>query len=69
MSIEAEVFEQAKKRARRRGFLFALFLVFLVLVSLIAINGLSDFEKNNPHIARIKINGPIFDDFHLNELI
>ena len=24
MSIEAEVFEQAKKRARRKGFLFAL---------------------------------------------
>ena len=27
MSIEAEVFEQAKKRARRKGFLFALLLI------------------------------------------
>ena len=69
MSVEAEVFEQAKKRARRKGFLFALFLVFLVFAILTALNGFLDFERKSPHIARIKIHGPIFDDFNLNGLI
>ena len=45
MSIEAEVFEQAKKRARRKGFLFALFLVFLILVALITFNSFFEFER------------------------
>ena len=69
MSVEAEVFEQAKKRARRKGFLFALFLIFLVFAILTTLNGFFDFERKSPHIARIKIHGPIFDDFSLNGLI
>ncbi len=69
MSIEAEVFEQAKKRARRKGFLFAFFLIALVLIILTILNELFDYEKKSPHIARIKIEGPIFDDFGLNNLI
>ena len=47
MSIEAEVFEQAKKRARRKGFLFALTLVFLILATTITINSFLDFENLN----------------------
>ena len=69
MSIEAEVFEQAKKRARRRGFLFALLLVFLVLVTLITINSFLELERRSPHIARIKIDGPISNDINFNRLI
>ena len=69
MSIEAEVFEQAKKRARRIGFLFALVLVFLVLLTLIIINSFLELEKRGPHIARIKIDGPISDDVNFNRLI
>ena len=69
MSIEAEVFEQAKKRAKRKGFLSALLLVFLVLVTLITLNSFLDFERRSPHIARIKIDGPIFDDINFNGLI
>ncbi len=69
MSIEAEVFEQAKKRARRRGFLFALLLVFIVLSTMVTLNSFYEFEKKNPHIARIKIDGPIFDDANFNKLI
>ena len=69
MSIEAEVFEQAKKRARRTGFLFALFLVFLIFVTLISLNSFTEFERKGPHIARIKIDGPIFDDINFNRLI
>ena len=69
MSIEAEVFEQAKKRARRRGFLFALILVFLVLVTLITINSFLELERRSPHIARIKIDGPISNDINFNRLI
>ena len=69
MSIEAEVFEQAKKRARRRGFLFALLLVFLVLVTLITINSFLELERRSPHIARIKIDGPISNEINFNRLI
>ena len=69
MSIEAEVFEQAKKRARRKGFLFALILVFLVLLTLITINSFLELERRGPHIARIKIDGPISDDVNFNRLI
>ena len=69
MSIEAEVFEQAKKRARRRGFLFALLLVFLVLVLLITLNSFLELDRKSPHIARIKIDGPISDDFNFNRLL
>ena len=69
MSIEAEVFEQAKKRARRKGFLFALILIALVLITLIIFNNVFEYDKKGPHIARIKIEGPIFDDFGLNRLI
>ena len=69
MSIEAEVFEQAKKRARRNGFLFASFLVIFGLIILAIVNSFFEYEKNSPHIARIKIDGPIFDDFSLNRLI
>lgn len=69
MSIEAEVFEQAKKRARRKGFLFALLLIALALITLITLGIVFDYDKKSPHIARIKIDGPIFDDFDLNRLI
>ncbi|MFL2793779.1 MAG: signal peptide peptidase SppA [Paracoccaceae bacterium] len=69
MSIEAEVFEQAKKRARRTGFLFALLLIALALITLITLGIVFDYDKKSPHIARIKIDGPIFDDFDLNRLI
>ena len=69
MSIEAEVFEQAKKRARRKGFLFALLLVFIVLFGVVTLNSFLEFERKNPHIARIKIDGPIFDDISFNRLI
>ena len=65
MSIEAEVFEQAKKRARRNGFLFAFFLVIFGLAILTIVNSFFEYEKKSPHIARIKIEGPIFDDFSL----
>ena len=69
MSIEAEVFEQAKKRARRKGFLFAFFLIGLTLTTLIILNSIFEYDKKSPHIARIKIEGPIFDNFGLNRLI
>ena len=69
MSIEAEVFEQAKKRARRKGFLFALLLVFLVFLTLIIVNSFLELERRGPHIARIKIDGPISDDVNFNRLI
>ena len=69
MSIEAEVFDQAKKRARRNGFLFALFLAILGFIVVTIINSFPEYKKNSPHIARIKIEGPIFDDFSLNRLI
>ena len=69
MSIEAEVFEQAQKRARRKGFLFALLLIALALITLITLSSVFDYDKKSPHIARIKIDGPIFDDFDLNRLI
>ena len=69
MSIEAEVFEQAKKRSRRNGFLFAFFLVILGLVIFIILASSFEYEKKSPHLARIKIEGPIYDDFSLNRLI
>ena len=69
MSIEAEVLEQAKRRARRKGFLFAFLLIVLVLVTIAFLNSFAEFDKKGPHIARIKIEGPIFDDFGLNRLI
>ena len=69
MSIEAEVFEQAKKRARRKGFLFALLLVFLVFLTLIIINSFLELERRGPHIARIKIDGPISEEVNFNRLI
>ncbi len=69
MSIEAEFFEQAKKRARRNGFLFALLLIALALIAVMILNIVFEYDKKGPHIARIKIEGPIFDDFGLNRLI
>ena len=69
MSIEAEVFEQAKKRARRKGFLFACLLIAFALITLIILNSIFEYDKKSPHIARIKIEGPIFDDYGLNRLI
>ena len=69
MSIEAEFFEQAKKRARRNGFLFALFLIALALIAVVTLSTVFEYDKKGPHIARIKIEGPIFDDFGLNRLI
>ncbi len=69
MSIEAEVFEQAKRRARRRGFLFALLLVLLILITVTILNSFLEFERKGPHIARIKIDGPISDDINFNRLI
>jgi protease-4 len=69
MSIEAEVFEQAKKRARRKGFIFASVLFSLIVISLFTLNSFLEFEKKSPHIARVKIDGPVFDDFSLNSLI
>ena len=45
MSIEAEVFEQAKKRARRNGFLSAFFLVIFGLIILAIVNSFFDIRK------------------------
>ena len=45
MSIEAEVFEQAKKRARRKGFLFALLLIALALITMITLGIVFDYDK------------------------
>ena len=67
MSIEAEVFEQAKKRARRKGFIFASVLFSLIIISLFTLNSFLEFEKKSPHIARVKIDGPVFDDFSPNQ--
>ena len=69
MSIEAEVFDQAKKRARRRGFFLAIALVLIFLVILLTLNSFIEYEKKSSHIARIKIDGPIIDDIKLNRLI
>ena len=69
MSLEAEVFEQAKKRARRRGFFLAIALVLIFLFIMLTLNSFIEYEKNGSHIARIKIDGPIIDDIELNRLI
>lgn len=69
MSLETEVFEQAKRRARRRGFLFAIILVLTLFLILLTLNRFMDYEKKVPHIARIKIDGPIYDDMKFNSLI
>ena len=61
--------QQAKKRARSNGFLIAFFLVIFGLVILTIVNSFFEYEKKSPHIARIKIEGPISDDFSLNRLI
>ena len=36
---------------------------------MLALNSFLEFEKRNPHIARLKIEGPIFDDISFNRLI
>ena len=69
MSVEAEVFEQEKKRARRRGFFLAIALVLILLVVLLSLNSFVEYDKKGSHIARIKIDGPIIDDIKLNRLI
>ena len=55
MSVEAEVFEQAKKRARRKGFLFALFLIFLVFAILTALNSFLELQINLPTDDLIRV--------------
>ena len=69
MSLEAEVFEQAKKRARRRGFFLAIALVLIFVFIMLTLNSFIEYEKNGSHIARIKVDGPIIDDIELNRLI
>ena len=58
-----------QKKELEEGFLFALLLVFLVLVTLIIINSFLELERRSPHIARIKIDGPISNDINFNRLI
>ena len=50
MSIEFELFDQAKRRARRRGFFGGVILVLVVLAVLLLANTISDLKRNDPHI-------------------
>jgi protease-4 len=68
MSIEFELFDQAKKRARRRGFLLGILVVIVLLTTFTYASTFWEPKRSSPHIARIKISGPIFDDFALNKL-
>ena len=69
MSIEFELFDQAKRRARRRGFWGGVILVLGFLVVLLLANTVLDLEKGDPHIARVKVKGQINDDNKLDNLL
>ena len=69
MSIEFELFDQAKRRARRRGFFGGIILVLVVLAVLLFANMISDLKRGDPHIARVKVAGQIHDDKELQSEI
>ena len=68
MSIEFELFDQAKRRARRRGFFGGVILVLVVVTVLLLANTVSDLKRGDPHIARVKVTGQIHDDNGLQNL-
>ena len=68
MSIEFELFDQAKRRARRRGFFAGVILVLVVIAVLLLANTVSDLKRGDPHIARVKVAGQIHDDNGLQNL-
>ena len=69
MSIEFELFDQAKRRARRRGFFGGVILVLVVIAVLLVVSNLSDLKRGDPHIARVKVAGQIDDDKELQNLL
>ena len=69
MSIEFELFDQAKRRARRRGFLGGVILVLFVVAVLLLANTVSDLKRSDPHIARVKVVGQIHDSHDLQKLL
>ena len=69
MSIEFELFDQAKRRARRRGFFGGVILVLVVIAVLLVVSNLSDLKRGDPHIARVKVVGQINDDRDFQNLI
>ncbi len=69
MSVEFELFDQAKRRARRRGFFGGVILVLGLLVVLLLANTLFDLKRGDPHIARVKVKGQIHDDDQFNNLL
>ena len=69
MSIEFELFDQAKRRARRRGFFVGVIVVLIVVAVLFFANTVSDLKRGDPHIARVKVAGTIHDDNDLQNLL
>ena len=69
MSIEFELFDQAKRRARRRVFFWGMILVLSVLTGLFLATTVLDLNKGNPHIARVKVIGQIYDGNGFTDLI
>ena len=69
MSIEFDLFDQAKRRARRRGFFYGIILVFVLLSVIFSAIILWDIKRSYPHIARVKVNGQIYDNYYLNQLL
>ena len=69
MSIEFELFDQAKRRARRRGFFWGIIFVLSLLIALFLTSALMNLKKRDPHIARVKVIGQIYDGNGITDLI
>ena len=69
MSIDWQILEETKKKWYRKGLWRGILISIIIITAIYLFMNLTNFSSNFSHIARININGIIFDNSEIVEII
>ena len=69
MSIDWQILEETKKNWYRKGLWRGILISIIIITAIYLFMNLTNFSSNFSHIARININGIIFDNSEIVEII
>ena len=68
MSLDWQILEETKKKWYRKGLWRGLLISIVLATSIYLLSNFTNFSSNFSHIARININGIIFDNTEIVEI-
>ena len=69
MSLDWQILEENKKKSFRKGLWRGILISIILATAIYLFSNFTNFSSNFSHIARININGIIFDNSKLVEII